>query len=253
MMPGRFPLYRATLVAILGCLVGQVLAADTALSSDPRALIAARWPEIRPEHIQPSVVAGLWEVRVGSEIAYVSADGRHLFRGDVIDAETDANLTEQRRHGLRRDLLMEVADDQTVIFAPAEYTSTIHVFTDIDCGYCRKLHREIAEYNARGIRVRYLFFPRSGPGTESWTKAEQVWCAADRPRALTRSKMGEVLKEKTCSPNPVARHYELGRDVGLLGTPAIVLESGELLGGYVPPAELARHIADSNRPVAPAN
>jgi thiol:disulfide interchange protein DsbC len=212
-------------------------------AGDPRAVIAAKFPEIAPDKIGPSPVPGLYEVRVGSKIAYVSADGRYLVQGEIIELATDQNLTESRRESLRRDVLGEVDESEMIVFSPPKPTSTVTVFTDIDCGYCRKLHKQIAAYNALGIKVRYMYFPRSGPGTESWTKAEQVACSKDRQSALTRSKLGEVLTDKPCQPNPVARHYEIGRDFGLQGTPAIVLESGELIGGYLDPAELSNYIA----------
>jgi len=216
---------------------------------DPRAAIAAKFPEVRPEQIVPSPVQGLYEVRIGSKIAYVSADGRYLLQGEIIDLDTDLNLTESRREGMRRDVLAGVSEAGMIVFAPAKKpTSTITVFTDVDCGYCRKLHKQIGDYNARGIKVRYMYFPRSGPGTESWTKAEQVACAKDPRVALTRAKLGETLKDKPCQPNPVAQHYEIGRDFGLQGTPAIILESGELIGGYLDPAELSKYMADAKVP-----
>jgi len=121
------------------------------------------------------------------------------------------------------------------------------VFTDLDCGYCRKLHSEMAKYNELGIRVRYLFFPREGPDTESWDKAVSVWCSANRNDALTRAKKGETIKAAKCKPNPVQRDYELGQDVGLRGTPAIVLPDGDLLPGYVPPAMLAQRLAPESK------
>ena len=216
---------------------------------DPRAAIAAKFPEVRPEQIVPSPVQGLYEVRIGSKVAYVSADGRYLLQGEIIDLDTDLNLTESRREGMRRDVLAGVSEAGMIVFAPAKKpTSTITVFTDVDCGYCRKLHKQIGDYNARGIKVRYMYFPRSGPGTESWTKAEQVACAKDPRVALTRAKLGETLKDKPCQPNPVAQHYEIGRDFGLQGTPAIILESGELIGGYLDPAELSKYMADAKVP-----
>jgi len=119
------------------------------------------------------------------------------------------------------------------------------VFTDIDCPYCRKLHSQIAAYNRLGIRVRYLLYPRTGPNTESWTKAEQVWCSGDRNTALTRAKLGEALNTKPCADNPVARSYALGQEFALEGTPAIITPSGELLPGYVPPDVLAAHLNDN--------
>ena len=216
---------------------------------DPRAAIAAKFPEVRPEQIVPSPVQGLYEVRIGSKVAYVSVDGRYLLQGEIIDLDTDLNLTESRREGMRRDVLAGVSEAGMIVFAPAKKpTSTITVFTDVDCGYCRKLHKQIGDYNARGIKVRYMYFPRSGPGTESWTKAEQVACAKDPRVALTRAKLGETLKDKPCQPNPVAQHYEIGRDFGLQGTPAIILESGELIGGYLDPVELSKYMAVAKVP-----
>ncbi len=212
---------------------------------DPRVAIAARFPDIRPEQIAPSTVQGLYEVRIGSKIAYVSANGRYLLQGEIIDLETDLNLTESRRESVRREVLAGVSEAGMIVFpSKTKPTSTVTVFTDIDCGYCRKLHKQIADYNAKGITVRYMYFPRTGPGTASWTAAEQVACSKDPRTSLTRAKLGETLKDKPCKVNPVAQHYNIGRDFGLQGTPAIILESGELIGGYLDPAELAKYIAE---------
>ena len=244
----KFPLQNGMAVLTLSLIAalplpGQSAPAVAVSAADPRAAIAAKFPEVRPEQITPSPVQGLYEVRIGAKIAYVSADGRYLVQGDIVDIDTDQNLTESRRDGVRRDVLAGVSEAGMVVFAPAKTTSTITVFTDIDCGYCRKLHKQVADYNARGIKVRYMFFPRSGPGTESWTKAEQVTCSKDRQAALTAAKQGSTSNAKACKPNPVAQHYNIGRDFGVQGTPAIILESGELIGGYLDPAELSKYIA----------
>jgi thiol:disulfide interchange protein DsbC len=228
----------------------KAAAAKAVPAKDPRAAIAAKFPEISPEQISVAPVEGLFEVRIGSKIAYVSADGRYLVQGEIIDLGTDENLTESRRESVRRDVLAGISESGMVVFSPARPTTTVTVFTDIDCGYCRKLHKQIADYNAKGIKVRYMYYPRMGPGTESWTKAEQVACAKDRQGALTRSKAGEKLSDKVCQPNPVAEHYNTGRDFGIQGTPAIVLESGELIGGYLDPTELAKYIAETKAKVA---
>ena len=233
------------LVTTVALNVAVAAVADAPPKADARAAIAARYPEIKLEQIVPSPVTGLFEVRVGSKLVYVSSDGRYLVQGDITDLNTNQNLTESRLEGVRRDVLAGISEESMIVFSPAKPTSTVTVFTDVDCGYCRKLHRQIADYNARGIKVRYMYFPRSGPGTESWTKAEQVACSKDRSTALTRSKLGEILKDKVCQPNPVAQHYKVGRDFGLQGTPAIVLESGELIGGYLDPAELSKYIAET--------
>ncbi len=232
-------------LCVLGPAAAQTAAAQTTAAPDPRAAIAAKFPDVRAEQVSPSPVQGLFEVRIGAKIAYVSADGRYLIQGEIIDLDSDLNLTESRREAVRRDVLAGVSEADMVVFSPkTKPTSTVTVFTDIDCGYCRKLHKQIADYNARGIKVRYMFFPRSGPGTESWTKAEQVACAKDRRSALTRAKLGETSKEKPCKVNPVAQDYKIAREFGLQGTPAIVLESGELIGGYLDPDELSKYIEE---------
>lgn len=235
---------RRLLFPVLLGLSAPALAADV-----PEAIarqLQQTFPEVRPEQISPTPVPGLFELRVGPQIAYVSADGRYLVRGDIIDVKSDTNLSEERRASARLAAIDDIGESRMIIFTPKKVKHTISVFTDVDCGYCRKLHRQINDYLAQGIRVRYLFFPRSGPNTESWTKAEKVWCSADRADALTRSKRGEALSGKACSPNPVRQQYELGLTFGVTGTPAIITDTGELLPGYVPPAELAEYL-DGNK------
>ena len=149
------------------------------------------------------------------------------------------NLTEQLRTRARMQMIAAVPESEMLIFSPPNPKYTITVFTDVDCQYCRKLHSEMAELNHLGVRVRYMFFPRTGPDTESWRKAEVVWCSPNRNDALTRAKAGGTLDmNKTCGPTPVAREYALGESIGVRGTPAIVTEGGEYIAGYMPPKEL---------------
>lgn len=202
------------------------------------------FPEVQAEQVSLSPVPGLYELRVGPQIAYVSADGRYLLRGDIIELQTDTNVSERRRASARLEAIDDIGDGRMIVFTPKQVKHTINVFTDVDCGYCRKLHREIGQYMARGIRVRYLFFPRSGPNSEGWSKAEKVWCSADRRDALTRSKLGEVLPVKACSPTPVQEHFSLGISFGVTGTPAIITDAGELIPGYVPAAELDDYLRE---------
>ena len=137
-----------------------------------------------------------------------------------------------------------IDESKQITFEPENADYDLIVFTDIDCTYCRKLHREMDQINARDIRVRYVFYPRFGPGSESWAKADAVWCSEDRQSALTRAKNGENVEAEQCS-TPVAEHYALGNKIGVRGTPAILMEDGELLPGYVPAAELAQYLETS--------
>jgi thiol:disulfide interchange protein DsbC len=224
-------------------------ATDPHAAADPRVTLAKQLPGAKPEDLRPSPIPGVYEWTNGAEIAYVSSDGKFAIDGDLYDLAKKDDLTEARRRDVRAKLLSEIPESDMLVFSPPakDVKYTVTVFTDVDCGYCRKLHSQIADYNRLGIRVRYLFFPRTGPGTESWAKAEQVWCSADRNDALTRAKRGETIAAKPCGPNPVARDYELGKDFGVRGTPAIVLANGNMVDGYLPPPLLVKEVKQVGR------
>ena len=205
----------------------------------------ARKLNIRVDDVRPGPVQGLFEVSSGAEIAYVSADGKFYISGDVFDMDTRDNLTDRRRAVVRARLLAATPDADAIIFGPADARYTIDVFTDVDCGYCRKLHSEIADINRLGIRVRYLMYPRSGPGTESWRTAESVLCSKDPREALTRAKRGVAIPPATCK-SAVSRTFRLGQDIGISGTPGILTDSGMLIAGYMPAAALAEKVKQLN-------
>jgi thiol:disulfide interchange protein DsbC len=219
-------------------------ASFTVGAKDPRAEIAAKIPGgAKAEELKESPIPGVYELARGTDIAYVSADGKYAIAGDLYEMESSTNLTEKSRRSERVKLLASMPESQMVVFAPKDTKYTVSVFTDIDCNFCRKLHSQMAEYNRMGVKVRYLFYPRSGPNTESWTKAEEVWCSNNKGDAMTRAKRGEAVRAaKSCSTSPVARQYELGNEVGVRGTPAILLENGEMLPGYLPPQQLLKHL-----------
>jgi len=202
----------------------------------------ARNAGVLAKDVRPTAVAGVYEYTKGTDVAYLVGDGRYAIAGDLYDLRSKQDLTETERRDTRAKLLRTIPDSQTVTFGQSNAPYTVTVFTDLDCAYCRHLHSEIAEYNRLGIRVRYLFFPRSGPDSDSWRKAEQVWCSANRNDALTRAKLGEPLSAKACQGTPVAHDYELGRQFNVLGTPAIVLSNGELIPGALPPDALLQRL-----------
>ncbi|HEY3732005.1 MAG TPA: thioredoxin fold domain-containing protein [Steroidobacteraceae bacterium] len=213
------------------------------ISASPETLRAvAADSGVKLEDVQPTPVAGIFEVLRGSDILYVTRDGDYAFTGDLYQVHSKANLTEVHRRELRRKLIGEVPESRMVVFAAPHPKYTVTVFTDVDCAYCRAFHKQIAEYNRLGVSVHYLFYPRTGPNTESWHKAEQVWCSADRKTALTRAKLGESIDAKACANTPVAQEYELGKEIGLEGTPGIVAANGTMVGGYLPPDQLVEQL-----------
>ncbi len=208
-----------------------------------RSRVAETFDEIEEQHVQPSPVPGWYTIRKGTIIAYISSDGRYLMQGDLIDLDNEVNLTAETQNAARVTMLNDIPDEQTIVFAPEHVKYTVSVFTDIDCTYCRRFHSHIKEYLAQGIKVRYLLYPRNGPDSESWVKAEEVWCADDRQQALTLAKLDREFETASCDASIVHKQYDLGQDVGLRGTPALVLEDGTLISGYVPPLELSQRMA----------
>lgn len=236
-----------TLATLLTLALGLATAGASAQELTKEEL-ASRLNGIAVEDITEAPIAGLYQVAVGANVAYVTKDGRYIVRGDIFDAETSANVSEQTRSSARATMLASIDPESMIVFKPASgnVKHTVTIFTDIDCGYCRQFHREIDKVTALGIEVHYLFYPRTGPDTESWTKADEVWCAADHNSALTRAKLGGTIPDGEACATPIADHYDLGQRIGVRGTPAIFSEAGELLGGYLPPATLAKVLDDPN-------
>jgi thiol:disulfide interchange protein DsbC len=233
----RFFAFAVALLFAVGA--GRALA-----DADPRAALLKILPAgSKLEDLRPAPIPGLFEFVQGAEVSYITADGKYFIDGNLYDMKSRANLTENLRSHARMALIGAVPESEMVIFSPPNPKYTITVFTDVDCQYCRKLHSDMAELNRLGIRVRYLFYPRSGPDTESWHKAEAVWCSANRNDALTKAKAGAAVDlSKASCPTPVKREYDLGQAVGVRGTPAILTDNGEFIPGYMPPRELLEQI-----------
>lgn len=224
----------AAAVSAVGLLLASMSPLATAAGvDDVYKSLRQAMPSLSKDDISPSPVEGIYEVNRGMSFFYATSDGRYVFSGDLVDVASGTSITENTRKSLRLQQLAQVDSDSLILFPAEKEKYRITVFTDIDCGYCRKLHREMADYNARGITVAYLFYPRSGPNTPSFTKAESVWCAADRNVAMTSAKQGATIKTEKCS-NPIRQQFELGQSLGVRGTPALVLPDGSMQPGYLP-------------------
>jgi thiol:disulfide interchange protein DsbC len=228
------------------------VAQGAAVPPDVRARVVSKLQGASPADVAMSPIPGLYEVTMGGLIAYVSADGKYLLSGNVYDLDSQVNLTATRRNAARAKALAAASESNMIVFGPANAKMTVTVFTDVDCGYCRKFHSQIADVNKAGVRVRYMMYPRTGPDTESWTKAEQVWCAADRREALTRAKRGEALKGKACGDAAIKSQYELGSDLGVEGTPAVFTQNGDYIGGFLTAPELVQAIQEAQKAPVPA-
>lgn len=246
----RWLLLALLVVPLTGIVAHEAAAAEEGASAgaDGQALVSrlkALRPDIPIEGVGLSPVPGIYELRLGGgTVFYGTEDGRYLFAGDLYELREDdlVNLAERGRTKGRRTLMASVSVGDMVVFSPrGETKAVINVFTDVDCGYCRKLHQEVPRLNELGIEVRYLAYPRAGVGSTSYQKIVSAWCADDPNEAITTLKAGNSIPDATCD-NPVAAQFELGHQVGVSGTPAIVLEDGRLLPGYMPADQLAAAI-----------
>lgn len=217
--------------------------ADTAAITAIRELLVSTQPGMEVGEIVASPVAGLYQVTIqGGQTIYVSGDARFLIPGDLYEVQPSGlvNLGDARRNEIRKQKIDAIDEADMIVYAPeGERKATITVFTDVDCPYCRKLHEEVAALNDYGIAVRYLAFPRTGLNTDIHYKMVSTWCSDDRKAMMTSAKRGGEVPKADCA-NPVAAQYQLGREVGVTGTPALVLEDGTIVPGYVPADTLAQ-------------
>lgn len=219
-------------------LFGLAATAANADENTVKQAMAKSMPDVKVESVKPSEINGLYEVTVGGSIFYVSDNGKYLLQGRLIDIEARKDLTEEKLSGTRKLALENLGVDKMIVFKPKESKYKVTIFTDIDCGYCRKLHSEIDQYMAEGITIQYVFFPRAGKGSDSYNKAVSVWCSEDRNAALTAAKKDQKIPAKTCD-NPVDEHMKLGAVFDVTGTPTIVTEKGTIFPGYLPAKQLA--------------
>jgi thiol:disulfide interchange protein DsbC len=200
--------------------------------------------------ISETPIEGVLMVQVSGDVVYMTADGKFLIQGRVVNVETREDLTETAKAAGRRELLEGIDTSKQITFSPESPQYELTVFTDIDCGYCRKLHAQVQQYNENGIAIHYMAFPRAGIGSRSYEKAVSVWCADDQQDAMTQAKMGADPDPLQCE-NPIAEQYQLGMALGVTGTPALLTADGTLIPGYVPPEQLRERL--DKMTVAPAS
>ncbi|MDY6979844.1 MAG: DsbC family protein [Pseudomonadota bacterium] len=225
-------------IVILTALLGLFTPAVADELDQARKAIMDRFDDVKAENVEASPIAGLYRVTIPPQVFYMSGDARYVVDGSVIDLAERRNLTDEYRNQAINTAIEGMGEESMIVFGPDDAEHTVTVFTDIDCGYCRKLHEAVAGYNEAGIRIRYMAYPRAGLNSKSYQKAVSAWCADDRQDALTRAKQGESIPQKNCD-NPVADQFQLGQTIGISGTPALVLETGKIIPGYVPPKRLA--------------
>jgi thiol:disulfide interchange protein DsbC len=237
----RTPLIIAALLVGLMITTAQLNAADEQNYTVVEEKLRTMVPNAKTIAISETPIKGLLQVQINSDIVYVTEEGQYLLQGQIIEMDTRENITDQAKSGIRMSLLTDLNPDEQITFSPEKPKYDLLVFTDLDCGYCRKLHNQMAEYNEQGIAIHYLAFPRAGIGSGSYDNYVSVWCADDQNEAMTLAKNGADPAPEKC-PNPVADQYSLGQQLGVTGTPSMIMLDGTMIPGYVPPAQLRQRL-----------
>ncbi|WP_038053379.1 DsbC family protein [Thioalkalivibrio sp. ALJ1] len=229
------------LAAALAVISTPVLATDAIEEYMARVI-----PDAEFDSIQSTPMDGIYEVRYGTDIFYVSEDGRYLMQGNLVDLETRENLTQSALSGVRADMFAAIEDNELVTYSPnGDTKGVLNIFTDPNCPYCREIHQDLPEYLSAGIKVRYLMFPVLG--RDSPEIMDRIWCADDREEAMDRAKEGDKLNDidGSCT-TPQDQHMAMGQQLGLRGTPALITEGGQQLSGYQEPQAVIERILGSN-------
>ncbi len=236
---------RYVLVCLLSLVFGQCFAhaEDSRTTMLIKTQVEKAFPNLKVDTVTKSPVSGLYELTAGSSIAYVSANGRYLLTGDVLDLDqtpADRNVTEGTRRKQRVGLLGKLDNKEMIVYpAKGKEQGVVTVFTDPDCGYCRKLHEEVEKLTELGIKLKYVAFPRQGIGSPTYTKMEGVWCAGDQKIAMTEAMLGNSIEGTSCK-HSIEAQMELGVKLGVSATPALVFPDGTLSRGYKPAEKLAQ-------------
>ncbi|WP_087016351.1 bifunctional protein-disulfide isomerase/oxidoreductase DsbC [Thaumasiovibrio subtropicus] len=239
------PIFRSCAVA-LALVSASVVASpepaqlpETDAPAVPSALTeAAKKLQLTIQAAADSPIAGLKEITTDRGVFYMSDDGQHFLAGHLFDLSAQpVNLTERRQAEVNVSKMVEMADEM-IVYPAKDEKHVVTVFTDTSCGYCRKMHEEMADYNNAGITVRYLAFPRSGLNAGNFGQLSAIWCAEDQIAAMDEAKAGGFNQSSTACDTLVRGHYELGVQMGIRGTPAIILEDGNVIPGYQPAGRL---------------
>jgi thiol:disulfide interchange protein DsbC len=220
---------RLWLLPLLAVSVSGLVHADDAAIKQSLAKLG-----VQNSDIQSAPVAGMKTVLTDSGVLYVTEDGKHVIQGPLYDVSgaQPINVTNQLLVGK-----LNALEKEMIVYKAPQEKQVITVFTDITCGYCHKLHEEMKDYNALGITVRYLAFPRQGLQSPIEKDMKAIWCAKDPKKAFDAAMKGEAVTGGTCDMN-IANHYNLGVQFGIQGTPAIVLSNGTVIPGYQGPKEM---------------
>ena len=211
--------------------------------SELKKSLAKRLPQFEISFIDKTPIEGIYQVIIGGQVIYMTRDARYMIDGNLIDLATKKNYSEDAMSLIRLSQIEKLGEENMIVYTPESIRHTITVVTDIDCPYCRRLHSEMDQYMAGGVKVRYIFMPLKGQSDYRTTVS--VWCSKDQNQALDLAKAGAEMETKDCD-NPIDQHLKISKSLGVRGTPAIILQNGSMLPGYVPASKLITELGNLN-------
>lgn len=203
------------------------------------------FPNIIAEQINESQLDGFYEVIITQpriDVMYISSDARYVLQGTVTDLITMSNLSTIRINATRKQILDNIDENSKIVFKAGNEQYIVHVFTDVDCPFCAKLHANMAEMNSLGITIKYLASPLEQLHPQAQSAMEKIWCAENRNLAIHNYKTKRILPVSEDCENPVAQQLAISKQLGVNGTPSIFLEDGTNIPGYQDPEELLQNI-----------
>ena len=201
--------------------------------------------ELEIDSIQRSEVENFYEIELSDKsFFYVEENAQYLFLGDIYKLGENEliNISQQKKFSSSQEMLKKINPESLISFTPELIKYKIYVFTDVDCGFCRKFHKQIDAYLNEGIQINYLAFPRSGVESETYTKMTTAWCSNDRQKVLTGLKNDEVFDQIDCMNNPIKEHYQLAKSIDIEGTPTIISSTGLTIPGFIEAKELVEYL-----------
>jgi thiol:disulfide interchange protein DsbC len=198
--------------------------------------------------VDDSDIAGLYKVETNQGLFLSTEKGNYFIQGKIYALDDKGNFTDV----IAKRYAEKIKDFSSswIEYKAKEEKHVVTVFTDVDCGYCLKLHRQMEDYNKNGITVRYLAYPRAGAQSQLGHQMSQIWCANDQKAAMDEVKLERTFSQETSEllqcQNTIAAHRDLGSKLGVRGTPAIVTSNGNVIGGYLSPEDLTAQLERLN-------
>lgn len=244
-MTPSFALRRAWTV-LAACLLAT--GAAQANEAVIRKNLAERMPNLpKIDEVQKTPVAGLWEVRIGTDILYTDAEGQYIIQGDVFDAKARQNLTQARIDKLTAFDVPNLPLKDAIAFKQGTGARKLVVFGDPNCGYCKRLERELA--SLPDVTIYNFVYPVLGPDSDA--KSRAIWCSKDAMKTWRAWMLDGVVPPRAmgrCDTAPIERTIAFGQKYRINGTPAIIFENGERVPGAMSGADLAKRLDEARKP-----